>query len=240
MHTYTQQIVRLYADHADPAQAEPMKSYMRGLFPFLGIRMPKRTELTRELLRNHGLPADEDLPAVVLELWQLPEREYQYAALALLTKTAAKAPRDRIALLEQLITSKPWWDTVDHLAGTLVGAYMNKYPDQIPTYTARWLDSGELWLQRSVLLFQLKYKGQTDTDLLFDAIRRTARDKDFFIRKAIGWALREYSKTDPEAVIRFTKENELSPLSEKEALKWLERKTNTKAPANPDRTLETE
>ncbi|ANE45155.1 DNA alkylation repair protein [Paenibacillus swuensis] len=226
MHFYTQLVVNQLSPHASTALAEPMRNYMRNQFPFLGIRTPERRALMRTLLKAQGMPPTPDMVQFVRELWSLPEREYAYAAMQLVTKCTPKAGPDHIQLIEELITTKSWWDTVDLLAGTDVGAQFKKFPELIPTYTEQWVNSGNMWLQRSVLLFQLKYKQNTDTELLFTRIRELADHKDFFIRKAIGWALREYSKTDAAAVITFIEEEKLSPLSVTEGLKVIRRTTS--------------
>ncbi|MBB3110639.1 3-methyladenine DNA glycosylase AlkD [Paenibacillus phyllosphaerae] len=208
---------------ANPAEAAAMAAYMRDLFPFLGIKKPERAALTRDFLTEHGLPeTEEELLQVVRTLWALPEREFHYTAIVLLEKRMKKAKPERAPLLEQLIVTYSWWDTVDLLAGKLAGSLFELYPELRGEYVPRWTESDDLWLRRSVLLFQLHYKERTDAQLLFALIRRFAGEEDFFIRKAIGWALREYSKTDAQAVRNFVAAEKLSPLSVREALKWLD------------------
>lgn len=210
--------------HANPDLAGPMQDYMRGQFAFLGIKSPERAALVRQFLQENGVPEDGELEKVVRELWAQPEREFQYAALTLLGKRSKTADASRIELLEELITTKSWWDTVDELAGHAVGELFTRFPGLIPVRTQRWMASNSMWLQRTALLFQLRYKERTDAALLFDLIRQCADSKEFFIRKAIGWALREYSKTDEAAVRRFVAETALSPLSIREALKYADRR----------------
>jgi 3-methyladenine DNA glycosylase AlkD len=217
--SYARKLEALLRSHANPEAAAAMAAYMRDLFPFLGIKTPERAALTRQFIAEHGVPDGEELEEAVRELWALPEREYQYAALHLFEKRAKKSPQGRIALLEEIITSKSWWDTVDAIAGKLVGAFMREYPALIPETINRWIESEDMWLRRSAILFQLNYREATDEKLLFDLIRRCAEEKEFFIRKAIGWALRQYAKTDAGAVRRFVSETPLSPLSVREALK---------------------
>lgn len=210
--------------HANPEQAGPMSSYMRELFPFLGIKTPQRTALFRVFLKENGNPSAEELEAIVRELWALPEREYQYIAMTLLGKNAKTLHPAIIHLLEELITNKSWWDTVDFLASHMVGAYFKQYPEQIGVYSEKWLASDNLWLKRTVILFQLSYKSKTDLPLLFHAITRCLPSDEFFIQKAIGWALREYTKTDPAPVLAFLQNESLPALSKREALKVLARK----------------
>lgn len=123
-----------------------------------------------------------------------------------------------------MIVEKSWWDTIDFIAVNLVGPYFKQYPDQIPTVTQGWMASQNIWLQRTCILFQLKYKNNVDLVLLDGFIQQLKDSREFFIRKAIGWMLREYSKTDADFVIQYLKDNKLSGLSEREALKWLKNK----------------
>lgn len=221
---YTKLLADRLSSQANPEAAAPMAAYMREQFPFLGLKNPERVALTRAFLAEHGLPAgEEELLLVAEELWALPQREYAYTAMLLLEKRLRQAGPERMPVLEKLITTKSWWDTVDMLAGKLAGSLFARYPALIEAYIPKWAASDDMWLNRSALLFQLHYKERTDRELLFDLIRRFARHEDFFIRKAIGWALREYSKTDAASVARLVAEEPLSPLSAREALKWLRR-----------------
>lgn len=140
---------------------------------------------------------------------------------------AKKAEKERIDLYEYLIVNKSWWDTIDYSASNLVGVHFQKFPELIQPYTEKWMDSGNMWLQRTSLLFQLKYKKATDLELLTDYIHQLQGSKEFFINKAIGWILREYSKTNAAWVVDFVNSNQLAPLSHREALKWLNRKRNS-------------
>jgi 3-methyladenine DNA glycosylase AlkD len=209
--------------HSDPDKAKRMEAYMRNQYPFLGIKTPERNRLTREFWLEHGIPVGDELLAVVQQLWQLPEREFQNVAMSFLEKHGKHAEKSDINVFEKLVTTKSWWDTVDYLASHTMGNHLTKYSDLIPEYTGRWIESDDLWLRRTAILFQLGYKKHTDVERLFDYIGRCKDEKEFFIRKAIGWALREYSKTDEEAVRRFVTDTPLSPLSKREALKYVSR-----------------
>ncbi|MDQ0058492.1 DNA alkylation repair protein [Paenibacillus harenae] len=207
--------------HADPEQAGPMEAYMRNQFPFLGIRNPERQALTRELWKAHPLPKGDELRETALQLWNLPEREFHYTAMSLLEKYGKQAGEGHIEVLEKLVTQHSWWDTVDFIASHLIGRQLSQYPELVRDYPDRWINSDRLWLRRSAILFQLKYKHSTDFDRLEGYIERCKGESEFFIRKAIGWALREYAKTDAAAVRRYVASAGLSPLSEKEAMKHL-------------------
>lgn len=224
MTPYTDQLVKFFTPMANPANSEPMARYLRDQFPFLGIKTPQRRSLVREFVAAHGKPAPEIWREVVRELWGLPEREYQYIAMDLMHRLRRDLDTADFALAETLITTKSWWDTIDWLATHLVGDLYKKFPHEGRRSIAVWRSSPNFWLRRTCLLFQLHYKKETDVPLLFDIICENQADSEFFIRKAIGWALREYSKQDAEAVVAFVSQNELSPLSQREALKWLKNK----------------
>jgi 3-methyladenine DNA glycosylase AlkD len=213
----------LFRDHANPEKAAQMKAYMKGQFDYLGLPSPLRRELSKKFYASAGYPPIHQLKEIVEKAWDLPFREYKYFALELLVKMKKKAGHDAIQLYENLVTSESWWDTVDLIAPSLIGYHLQQYPEEREDYIPKWIKSENIWLQRSCILFQLKYKGETDTTLLSDIILQLRESKEFFIRKAIGWALREYSKTDSGFVIRFVQQHELSGLSHREALKWLER-----------------
>src|SRR5690606_30371199 len=119
------------------------------------------------------------------------------------------------------IVNQSWWDTVDAIATHCVGQYLQNYPELKEEYNAKWILSDNMWLNRTAIIFQLKYKEQTNFELLKNNIRHFAGEKEFFIKKAIGWALREYSKTNPSAIIKFLDENDLQQLSIREASKYL-------------------
>lgn len=222
--TYTiTPLIESFNKNADPEYAVRMKAYMKDQFDYLGLPSPLRKELAKAFYKNHGYPEIEEVELLVDECWKMPYREYKYFAMELMARMKKKLGHDVIHLYERLITDQSWWDTVDLLAPTLVGQHFLEYPEERIDYIDKWVASGNIWLQRSSILFQLKYKNKTDTRLLGSIILELADSKEFFIRKAIGWALREYSKTDPGFVIRFVQNHELSGLSQREAMKWLER-----------------
>jgi 3-methyladenine DNA glycosylase AlkD len=205
---------------AEPENAAAMSKYMRGQFPFLGIKSPARRVLQRELLATVGPPASEDdLAELSRHLWEPPEREFQYAACDILSRYAKLLGPGFLAPARTLITAKSWWDTVDALAAAVVSGIVLRNPECVATMD-RWVESENLWLRRTALIHQLRFKERTDTERLFRYCLARAGETDFFIRKAIGWALRQYSWTDPDAVAAFVAahEAELSGLSRREAL----------------------
>lgn len=221
---YVAAMAAWFRAHANPEKAAPMAAYMKNQYPFLGIQSPERRALLKQFIQKHGKPTAEDsLQQVVKLLWELPEREFQNVAMSFLEARPKQVDATRIILLESIITQKSWWDTVDFLAGNLVGNYLRHYPEQIAHYPDRWIEADHMWLRRSAILFQLNYKWDTDEERLFNYIRRCAHEKEFFIAKAIGWALRQYARIKPDAVIAFVEAEPLQPLSKREALRAIKR-----------------
>lgn len=221
------QLIELLRSQSDEVQAEAMSAYMRNRFTFLGIKKPKRTALTQNFLKTEQLPSDlKELKSLVISLWEQPEREFQYVALDVLgKKNAILTSPNGVDFAADLVCRKPWWDTVDILASNIIGqALRHLEPELVKSYTESWIKDSNFWLNRTAILFQLKYKGQTNTSLLFDYCQRKMDSDEFFIQKAIGWALREYSKTDASAVVSFIETQPLKPLSRREGLKWLKKR----------------
>lgn len=215
-----------FATYADSLNASKMSKYMLNQFEFFGIPSPLRKQLVSQFIVQNGLPVTDQIEEIVRFIWQMPQRELHYAMMEIASRKAYLADARRIDLYEFMITNQSWWDTVDFIASNLVGAWLLKHQQLTRPVTGRFMHSGNLWLQRTVLLFQLKYRENTDQEVLFRYIRKLSSSKEFFIRKAIGWALREFSKTNPDAVLDFTDNNELSPLSRHEALKIILKTTN--------------
>jgi 3-methyladenine DNA glycosylase AlkD len=213
---------RAFEGARDPDRAAPMAAYMRDQFPFLGIPSPTQKALTREVLAGLGRPGQPDLAAVALACWERPEREYQYFACSWLRRHARSCGADFIATAQRLLVTKSWWDTVDALAAHLVGTLVAQHHGLVTTIDA-WLTDEDRWLVRAAILHQLTFKEATDAGRLFRYCTVQASHPDFFVRKAIGWALREYAKTDPAAVRTFVAahHSRLAALSVREALKNL-------------------
>ena len=214
-------LTNLFEKNRNPADADPMKRYMKDHFAFLGIKSPQRKELEKQFFKETNLLKEPFSQEFVMELWEKPEREYQYTALSYLEKSLKKLQKQDLPFLENLIVTKSWWDTVDALAPKPVGEISRNYPEVIEETINGWAINENLWLRRASILFQLKYKQQTNEDLLYRYIQKNADSKEFFIQKAIGWALREYSKTNPVSVKEFIENNQLAPLSIREGSKYL-------------------
>ncbi len=216
-------IVRdLFRAHGDPLTAQGQMAYMRNQFDYFGLKMPAWMALTKQLHATHGLPEGEDLIQLARLCFADEHRELHYFALETVQKTLKNQPSEGIELLEELILTHSWWDTVDWLA-KLVGIHFRRFPELIRPVTERWMDSGELWLQRVCLIFQLTYKEKTDTELLFNYIRRVAASREFFLQKGAGWALRQYSRTNPTAVAAFIEKEKLAPLTKREGMRLIKK-----------------
>lgn len=220
MQSYTLSLKSLFEQNAHPAQAGPMRKYMRDQFEYLGIKSPQGAALLKDFIKENGLPPLDKLDTISRELWSLPQREFQYAAMSLMGRLEKKYEPDFIRTIEYLLVTKSWWDTVDALASHAVGTQFKRFPTVKAKYIQKWRKSDNFWLRRTTLLFQLGYKKETDFDLLCKLIHENLGSDEFFINKAIGWALRQYAHTNPAPVKRFVKATkELHPLSRREALK---------------------
>lgn len=220
MHPYVRSLKSLFEANANPANAAPMKKYMRDQFEYLGIKSPQFKALRDAFIKQNGMPAIEELDVVARELWDLPQREFQYLATSLIGKMEKHLSEGFITTLEYLITHKSWWDTVDTIAGHPVGVMFKRFPRVKAKYLKKWRKSDNFWLRRTTLLFQLGYKEDTNFELLCELIKENLGSDEFFINKAIGWSLRQYAWTNPNAVKRFVNATkELHPLSRREALK---------------------
>ena len=222
MHPYVASIKTLFEQNANPAQAGQMKKYMRDQFEYLGIKTPQNAALQKEFFKEHGFPELSELETVLRELWSLPQREFQYVAVGLLSRFDKKISAHFIKTIEYMLVTKSWWDTVDSVAGGIVGVHFQRFPEVREKYLAKWRASENFWLRRSAILFQLNYKKETDFELLKEIIQENLGSNEFFINKAIGWSLRQYARIDPKAVRGFVKSTPLHPLSRREAMKHLE------------------
>ncbi|MEY3692942.1 MAG: hypothetical protein RL157_266 [Bacteroidota bacterium] len=198
-----------------------MSAYMKGHFRFFGVPKPLRAEIQR----LHW--ADRPRKTLALEavdaLWALPEREAQYVACDLI-KSEAKywTPEEALPALERWITAQSWWDSVDTLAVHAVGTLLKRHPDAVWPSVRSWIYADNLWLNRAAMICQLGFRAQTRTEWLDEALGAHTRSAEFFHRKAIGWALRDYGKTNPRWVQQWVDAHpELSGLSRREALRLL-------------------
>ncbi|MEW2424612.1 DNA alkylation repair protein [Streptomyces nigra] len=218
--TVTERLTAVYGAAADPERAAAMRAYMKDVAPFLGIPSPERRALSRSVLQGTPCPDERDCTAVALRCWRLPEREYQYFAVDLLRRHVRRLSSGFLPVARHLVTTVPWWDTVDALAAHVVGGLVAADPALTADMDA-WIEDDDLWVVRTALLHQLRYRERTDAGRLFAYCLRQSGHPDFFVRKAIGWCLREYAETDPDAVRDFLAREggRFAPLSVREALK---------------------
>lgn len=220
--SYLAELSQVFEENKNADNAQKMATYMQNKFAFYGIPSPLRRDLQKSFLIKNNLPSLENLEELILKLLSKEQREYQYFAIDLLKKHLKLIDVSFVNLYEKMIIQKSWWDTVDLIASTLVADLLQKYPELIKEKANVWIQSENIWLQRTALLFQLKYKDKTDFDLLQHYIQQTAHSEEFFIQKAIGWALRQYSKQNPHAVKNLLEHQKLSKLSRREASKYLD------------------
>jgi 3-methyladenine DNA glycosylase AlkD len=219
---YVGLISKSYSEVGNPERAEQQSAYLRNLFPYYGLKAPEWLAILKEIFNQHGL-YDGDLLLDFVRRCQEEEcREMHYAGLQMLEKKIKRQPVERIDFLEELALTNSWWDTVDWI-NKLVGIHLKRYRELQLPIAEKWIESDSRWLQRLAIVHQLTYKERTDWELMQRMILRRADSSEFFVQKAAGWALRQYSKTNGEAVIDFIlKEGGgLSVLTNREALKWL-------------------
>ena len=218
----TDRLAAAFQTARDPERAVGMAAYMRGRFPFLGLTSAVRRAQARTALAGLPKPTEAELRDVALACWSRAEREFQQFTCDYLA-THVKVPGpDFLDTVADLITTKSWWDTVDPLATNVTAGLVRRHPS-LTARMDRWAEAGDLWLVRAAILHQLHYRDATDTERLFGYCARQAGHPDFFVRKAIGWALRQFARTDPGAVRTFLTDHadRLPPLSIREAAKHL-------------------
>jgi len=217
---------RALRERADPAKAAPMQAYMKSEMPYLGVQTPERRAACRTVFGEHPLDRFEHWRDAVLVLWRRARfREERYAAIELTGHRLYERFQtlDALPIYEEIVVTGAWWDYVDTIAGNRIGGLLRRYPRPMKAEMRRWSRDDNLWKRRSAILCQLSFKQETDLKLLYDCIRPSTASTEFFLRKAIGWALREYAKTNAREVRRFVRVHcaDLSGLSKREALKNL-------------------
>jgi len=211
------------AERGDPAKAVDMAAYMRTTMPFYGVQADERRKILREARRRFPIDSSDSYRNTVIALWERSHREEKYSAVDLAVDEKRWVSFDHLDLYRRLIVEGAWWDFVDLAAAKLIGRVLSDEPGRMWPILDAWIEDDDMWLRRTAILAQLKHKDATNAGKLFDYCLRRADESEFFIRKAIGWALREYAKTDPDAVRGFLSAHgdELSGLSYREAAKHL-------------------
>lgn len=209
---------------ADADKAPKMQAYMKSTMPYRGVSSPEQKAIWKAVFAAHPLSSMDEWQDTALALWrEATFREERYGAIALtgLRQYAAYRTMASVPMFEEMIVTGAWWDFVDAIAGRQLGDVLRVEPARMSKLMRRWARDKDMWKRRSAILCQLGFKKETDLTLLYDCIEPNLADTQFFIRKAIGWALRQYAWTDPREVKRYVKANrsKLSGLSVREALK---------------------
>jgi 3-methyladenine DNA glycosylase AlkD len=220
-------LIRLRAafrEIGDPASAPAMQAYMKSSMPYHGVPTPPTRALCKRVFADVDLPSAADWRREVLTIWRGAQfREERYAAIELtgLRRVDRFQTLEALPMYEEMIVSGAWWDYVDVLAAHRVGLLLRRYPDPIRATILAWSRSDDLWKRRTSILCQNRFRAETDLDLLYACIEPSLSSREFFLRKAIGWALRAYAWTDPAEIARYVSNHadQLSPLSRREALK---------------------
>lgn len=208
---------------ADPEKAAGMQAYMKTEMLFYGVQKPGRVQIMRQLKKQFVPETRDAYERLVQALWNLPHREEKYLAQAVATTFKSFVVPESLPLYRRMITEGAWWDFVDETATHMIRPLVIGYPEEVWPVVDTWIDDENMWLRRAAIICQVGAKDATDSDRLFRFCERRAHETEFFIRKAIGWALREYAKTDPSTVAQFMREHqsELSGLSYREASKHI-------------------
>ncbi len=209
---------------ADPNKAPRMQAYMKTDMPFYGVQKAGRIPILRQLVKEFPPETADAYAAMVRGLWGLPHREEKYLALGYARHFKPFITPDRLPLYRDLIVEGAWWDFVDEIATQLIRSLVISHSEAVWPIVDTWVRVDDMWLRRTAILCQVGAKEHTDPARLFRFCEACIGEKEFFIRKAIGWALREYAKTDPDAVAGFinTHRENLSGLSFREGSKHIE------------------
>lgn len=215
----------LEADFRKASNSElaiPMENYMKNNFTYFGIKTENRRSIFKSNYELNKLEVKSNFKAIAWELFQMKEREFHQTAIDLLLKEFKKNfVLEDIQLIEKMIITNSWWDSVDTIAKYILGGYLLQFPSETLKVIERFSNSENMWLNRSAILFQLSYKEKTNFEILKSECEKHKDSNEFFIQKAIGWALRDYSRFNPNGVEAYVNSTNLKPLSRKEALRLL-------------------
>jgi 3-methyladenine DNA glycosylase AlkD len=218
--SFSNELEKAFNQNSNPENAVSMSKYMKNNFQFFGIKTEERRRIFKNIWTENKKEVSENTREIALFLYLKKERELHYCAIEILIKNLKNNYiKEDIQLIEKLITTNSWWDSIDFLAKYLLGNYLLQFPEETDSVILNFSSSENMWLNRSIILYQLGYKEKTNFDVLKLVCEKHKMSTEFFIQKAIGWALREYAKTDPQAVKNFVSISNLKKMSEKEALK---------------------
>lgn len=219
-HPYLKEIQKIFVANGNQLIAKGAKAYLLNQFEFYGIKTPLRRQLCKTFYKTHPIKDHTELSKLIKECFNEPQRELHYFAIELLGHHKKIWSIKTIPLIEWMITHQSWWDSVDSTNTHVISKFFLLHPEHIEACTSKWNQSSNKWLIRMSILFQLTYKTKTNTNLLSRYIENSQLHEDFFVRKAIGWALRAYAYTNKKWVVQFVKAHPLlNNLSKKEALK---------------------
>jgi 3-methyladenine DNA glycosylase AlkD len=219
-HPYVTAIKKEFTALANSTKAAGAKAYLLHQFEFYGLQTPERRKICKAFYKANPVNNHSELTKIIKEAFNEPQRELHYFAIELLSHHHKLWTSKTITLIEWMLTHNSWWDSVDSTNSNVIGKYFIKFPELLENTTNKWNQSSNIWLQRMSILFQLSYKENTNTELLAKYIVNRIDTNEFFVNKAIGWALRAYAYTHKKWVIRFVQDHpQLSNLSKREALK---------------------
>lgn len=219
---YLQLITERFLAEGDPHRAEQQRAYMKHKFEYCGLGAPQWMALAKEFFATHGMYTGTSLKQFIGLCYEQEYREIQYVSIEMMQRMLPAQNKAWISVLEKSIITNSWWDSVDWIS-KLVGIHFKRFPELQHPYSNKWIASENMWLQRVAIIHQLLYKESTDEKLLFEMISRVADSKEFFLRKACGWALRQHAKLYPDHVIAFIKKHSFSGLTVREAMKHIDR-----------------
>lgn len=217
------QLTELFEPFRNAKRAQSASAYMRDQFPFIGMRTEIRRSAQKSWIDSLKTLEDRTLRwSIIRALWEKEERDYQYVAIDLLNSWPKKFFSEDDAIeLEWILNQKSWWDSIDSIASNYLGKWALAFPEKARETFEKWRYHESFWLQRSCLIYQLKYKDEVDTAYLEDLIQQMNSNTEFFIQKAIGWSLRQLSKYKPEEVVQILANNPIKGLALREASKYL-------------------
>ncbi len=223
MHPLTHTIRENLQMAADPEYAPQMQAYMKSEMPYRGVKSAEQRQIYKAVFAEFPLKSFGEFSQVLTELWNAEYREERYAAITLALKYKKYQTMEALPIYRMMITTSAWWDLVDGVAADLIGVLLEKYPSEMKPEMERWILDEDQWIRRTAILSQLRFKGKTDKQMLFRFCESCLDEKSFWIRKAVGWALREYSKTDPDAVREFYQKNveRMSGVTRREVEKYI-------------------
>jgi 3-methyladenine DNA glycosylase AlkD len=212
----------IFAEKGNEEIAQKQAAYMKYNFSYFGLKAPIWTMLSKSIFLEKGVLSNEDLMDFVSICFEDDHREMHYLAIEMVQKVIKKQDGNFIDFITFMLSTKSWWDSVDWIAPKLAGEHFKRFSHLTAPVTEQWMASGNKWLQRSAIIFQLKYREKTDFELLSKYILEIASSKEFFLQKGAGWALREYSKYNPSIVLNFVAQNpQLSNLTKREAIRLI-------------------